>query len=176
MAQITITIDGIRPLMTHNPQSMFGKKGARGATEIPTPEDEAELGTYRLPDGTCALRSESLPRAMHQASGAWKIKRSSMKAIIAHIEAQGDLVPLTTHDGKPISSFAVDVRSVVLKPAGRILRARPRFDEWSAAFLIEYDETLIPDQQLLLNIAADAGRRFGVGDYRPRFGRFTVRA
>ncbi len=55
----------------------------------------------------------------------------------------------------------------------RILRTRPRFDAWAVTASIHYDPTVFDARQIeqILNIA---GVKIGLGDYRPRFGRFTV--
>jgi hypothetical protein len=58
-----------------------------------------------------------------------------------------------------------------------VVRARPRFERWSAHLEVIYDPELI-EPDLIVQVMADAGRRIGVGDYRPEksgwFGRFTV--
>lgn len=55
----------------------------------------------------------------------------------------------------------------------RIVRARPRFDDWELSFqIINTDERI--RKETLKQILSDAGRYFGIGDYHPRFGRFEV--
>lgn len=55
----------------------------------------------------------------------------------------------------------------------RIVRTRPYFPEWKAVVVVSYDDDQINKKQLdnWLNIA---GRNVGVGDWRPRHGRFDV--
>lgn len=59
----------------------------------------------------------------------------------------------------------------------KLLRTRPRFQEWSAEFLVQYDPDLV-DQRKLKKWATTAGQRIGIGDWRPAksgtFGRFTL--
>ena len=55
-----------------------------------------------------------------------------------------------------------------------IMRTRPKFDEWSAEFELNYDETQI-DEKTLLEIIEIGGTK-GVGDWRPKFGRFQATA
>lgn len=59
----------------------------------------------------------------------------------------------------------------------RILRTRAKFDDWSAVFEIEVDEELV-DQQQLETWLDIAGRRIGLGDWRPtksgHYGRFEA--
>src|SRR5688572_12348628 len=167
MATIEITVDGIKPLLTHNPLSMFDDRSGKGNT-IPSPEDEAEAGTYRMADGSCALPGVAFRESILAAAGAWKgtTARTRMKSQLSHIEISEELVPLLMRDGTPITSYAIDRRRVKIQKSG-IIRSRPRFDEWSARFTIVYDDLLVPNPPVILHIANDAGQRIGVGDFRP---------
>lgn len=181
MADYTMRVVGLSPLLTHNPASMGAPKaqGTKGSN-IPTPEDEAEAGAYRLPDGQCAIPAISFRSAIIEAAGAWKAsgRRSSMRTILSHLEIQDELLPLWhPEDGSPLNHYVIDRRRARVQKAG-ILRCRPRFDRWSVTFTLVYDELLLTQPEILKDIATDAGRRFGVGDYRPQtkgwFGRFAV--
>ena len=55
----------------------------------------------------------------------------------------------------------------------RTMRTRPRFDEWSLDVALTFMPTSI-DAATLLEIAGMAGLMVGIGDFRPRFGRFRV--
>jgi hypothetical protein len=176
---IQVTVRGVRPLMTHNPATM-GTAPASGKGEqsrIPKPEDEAEAGTYRLEDGTCAIKGESFARATVSAASQWKIKRGTATRLVAHILVLEELVPLQRHDGSMISDYVIDTRRVRIQRAG-ILRSRPRYNEWQATFTVEYDPALISDPAMLIGIMSDGINRFGVGDARPgcnmSFGRARI--
>lgn len=65
-----------------------------------------------------------------------------------------------------------DVRGVKVGQA-RIMRYRPIFKEWSCECSIMFD-TEIMDRASVLKCMQDAGAYCGVGDYRPKFGRFDV--
>lgn len=54
----------------------------------------------------------------------------------------------------------------VVVQRNRILRTRAKFDEWAATFTVEVDYELVGERQLAswLDIA---GRRIGLGDWRP---------
>jgi hypothetical protein len=72
----------------------------------------------------------------------------------------------------------VDCRSVKVSTA-RLMRYRPRLNDWSLKVEILFDETVVERAQILA-AAQNAGRYIGLGDYRPEkagpFGRFTVEA
>ena len=65
-----------------------------------------------------------------------------------------------------------DMRAVGVNNA-TIMRARPRFNQWSLEFVIEADEAVfnIDDVHQILSIA---GSKIGLSDYRPRYGLFEV--
>lgn len=56
---------------------------------------------------------------------------------------------------------------------GRVMRTRPRFDEWSIAITVLVDESIL-DPRDVLDAFSHAGRLVGIGDFRPRYGRFQV--
>lgn len=65
-----------------------------------------------------------------------------------------------------------DARSVKVQTA-RLMRYRPLFRKWACVVEIAFDaETINRDQ--VVKCMEDAGQYCGVGDYRPKFGRFTV--
>lgn len=55
----------------------------------------------------------------------------------------------------------------------RIIRIRPRFPAWSCTFEVQYNDELL-DERDVAKFVAKAGAEVGVGDYRPRYGRFVV--
>jgi hypothetical protein len=55
------------------------------------------------------------------------------------------------------------------------MRTRPRFNEWSLTVTLSYLPTMI-EGSTLLDVARLAGNLVGIGDFRPRFGRFHVEA
>ena len=55
----------------------------------------------------------------------------------------------------------------------RITRYRPLFRSWAVVCEIAYDQESI-DRDQVLKCLEDAGQYCGVGDYRPKFGRFAV--
>lgn len=65
-----------------------------------------------------------------------------------------------------------DVRGVNVS-GKKIMRCRPIFLGWAAQFEIAFMEDVI-DRSDLVRVVEEAGRRIGVGTYRPRFGRFAV--
>lgn len=81
-----------------------------------------------------------------------------------------------TQDAMWKDPACVDVRSVKVGQA-RLMRYRPRLNDWSLVVSILFDEKMVERQQIV-NAAENAGQYIGLGDYRPAkggtFGRFFV--
>lgn len=56
----------------------------------------------------------------------------------------------------------------------KIMRCRPIFDEWSVECEAEVDTTVLNPTELE-QIATHAGSMVGLGDFRPRYGRFVTK-
>jgi len=65
-----------------------------------------------------------------------------------------------------------DARSVKVQQA-RLIRYRPMFKSWSCFAEIAFDPESI-DRAQIIKCLEDGGQYCGVGDYRPKFGRFSV--
>ena len=66
----------------------------------------------------------------------------------------------------------VDCRAAKVGTA-RIMRTRPVFRNWSISVKLCYNPDVI-DERTIRQALEIAGERVGLGDYRPRFGRFAV--
>lgn len=66
----------------------------------------------------------------------------------------------------------VDSRGAGVQKA-RVWRTRPIFPEWSLCFRLGYLPDLLSESDIG-PMLAKAGQIIGLGDYRPRYGRFTV--
>ena len=55
----------------------------------------------------------------------------------------------------------------------RVMRTRPRFPTWAAIIEVQYDDALLNANEVR-EIMQRAGSEIGLGDWRPRFGRFQV--
>ena len=55
----------------------------------------------------------------------------------------------------------------------RVMRTRPMFKEWAATVDVSYEDSVVNGEQIVRWVAV-AGTLVGVGDWRPRYGRFTA--
>jgi len=66
----------------------------------------------------------------------------------------------------------IDMRSVKVQQA-RLQRCRPKFETWSCTFDLAFNPAII-DRREIVKAVEDAGAMVGLGDFRPRFGRFEA--
>jgi hypothetical protein len=66
----------------------------------------------------------------------------------------------------------VDYRPV-RNQQNRVMRSRPIFRSWAVAIELMFDESIF-DPDSLHQAVAVGGEQIGIGDYRPRFGRFHI--
>lgn len=55
----------------------------------------------------------------------------------------------------------------------KVMRTRPRFDNWAAEITVSYHPSLLNASDINKFLIV-AGEQIGIGDWRPRFGRFVV--
>lgn len=181
----TVTIRGLTPLIMHNGNladplhessiALAKLSGKRNKTL----EDHRQLskvewygGLYVNEKGQPCLPGEVIEAAI--AEGAKKTKRG--KDAKAGVVVFGDFD--LEYDG-PKSADALWKHGGFLKRAGvrvkqsRVIRSRPMFPQWSVTFDVQWDATIIKSESDVMDIIADAGR-VGIGDWRPKFGRFEV--
>jgi hypothetical protein len=140
-----------------------------------TKEDQAELAAYRDPETTrLYVPGVAVQRCLVNAASYSKGKGRAtlVKPAAACLLVTPEYVDLGTEH------YEIDARAVVVPATkGRVVRFRPRLNEWQCAFELDFDESLLSEKQVR-QIVDDAGSRVGLLDYRPEkkgpFGRFVV--
>jgi len=165
-----VGIAGIKPLLMNNPQGVISDRPRLRRGEHLDPKSEAEKALYRDSSGKIGIPARVVKASIREAGRGYRVsgRRSTFAAMIrAGIRVDPDFIPLVS-DG-----WEIDLRPVVVQRQ-RIMRARPRFDEWGLKFkVVNLDPTVI-HMDTLRRILEDAGRYYGLGDYRPEFGLFKV--
>lgn len=98
-----------------------------------------------------------------------RIKRAAM--------VLDDIIPLRYDGPRKMVDLKADlnfrdIRAVTVGTA-KTMRCRPKFVDWGAFFTVQYDPDQITKGELEQAIHA-AGQCIGIGDFRPRFGRFSA--
>ena len=164
-----VTISGQSPLLMHQ----YPMVEIPGIEKKP-PEEQAELATYRTPDGKLYVPAVNLQRAFVAGGTFVKGKgRASLQKIVAACVIVAPEYLLLGQE-----KYEIDARSVVIPSTkGRVRRYRPKFNEWGLSFEIEYDDVLLSEAQLR-DVVDQTGSRIGLLDFRPEckgpFGRFKV--
>lgn len=182
MKTVEVEIRGTSPLLIHRftEASEQAKATRRIKTVQSDPREEATKHAYIAADGTFFFSALSIPHAIgsagsnHKATGS----RKSLRFVVpSAVRVTTEAITILNGDG-PAKSFEVDSRPVTIPATkGRIMRHRPRFNEWGARFDLVINDDLMAAETVhqLLN---EAGVYIGVGDFRPEkrgpFGCFRV--
>lgn len=184
--EFIITITGTAPLLMHNsrlanpldPAAKALKKvtGKRNKTDE-NHEEIARLehagGLYYDPDLGPYIPGDNIWRALYDA--AKKSKRG--QRVKEGVFISSDINPLVYDGPRTIDDLWADenFRLIASVKVGtsRTMRCRPRFPRWACRARGILDTDLL-DLDELRDIATTAGSIVGLGDWRPRYGRFTA--
>lgn len=185
---IEVTISGIQPLIM-NRFTEANEIAVSGGTSVTlrgdkgTPREQAEQKRYCDKEGRLFIPGPNIFTTLVQAGVFHKAGKSKLTTMKTSLVPAGitvtDLVcPLVDDKGKAITNFEVDSRSVVIpSTGGRIMCHRPRIDKWNCKVNIDVDTTMF-SPKLVRALFDDAGKKIGIGDYRPArkgpFGKFVV--
>ena len=186
MKRYEVELKGTTPLLHHRMtddelMSLLGTKTERKKDkEQMTPRELADERAYRNGDKFC-IPTSYIIGAFKNVASEYKQKnsqRKSMKSIAAGILfPEHEYADLADFDGRPLTTFEVDIKKATNHQKGAVAVCRPRFDEWTVktSFTID-DELVSPD--IVLGMLNDAGKRAGIGSYRVNrggyYGRFVV--
>ena len=161
---VKVAINGTAPLLQHRFVDGVGGKPDPNASD----EEIAELVIYKTPDGEVYQPGEHIERSLQKAGVQFKYKgkKTYLDFIKSGVFVRPDVL---IHKNQ---KWEVDKRAVVIQRS-RIMRIRPIMNEWELDFELE---VINPDIDLkkLNEILVYAGQYIGIGDYRPKYGRFIV--
>ena len=184
--EFTITVTGTQPLLMHNSRManpldpIVKAVGKITSKRVKTDDDQEELarldfygGLYLDPDVGPYLPGENFQRCLLDAARINKLGKSLERAVFIDT----DVNPLAYRGPRTADDLWADenfrhIKSVKIRMS-RTLRCRPVFREWKCQAHGLLDTTLL-NLDDLRSIAENAGTMVGLGDWRPRFGRFTA--
>ena len=173
-------IQGATPLLIRGFEAGFGQDDVvkkRIATRYGTPREQAEKLLYIADDGKIWIPTSWFKGAITACSSEYKLpgSRKSLKSVIGGVVVTPNETTFFT-EGYTAKDVEVDSRPAVVQRA-RIMRHRPRLEKWSVGITLQIDDEIVPPETIH-DLLVDAGRRAGVGDYRPNrggpFGKFKV--
>lgn len=163
------------PLNQHS-RSIAEVTGKRKKTDA----DHVEMGRREFYGSLYLMGGEPcLPGEMIEAAlirGAMKEKRGPQAKAGLLVESNSRL----DYEGprEPRDLWADErfrLRVAVKIGQSKVMRTRPRFDGWSAEIKVKFLPSMLNGREVKGFLAA-AGEQIGIGDWRPRFGRFSVAA
>lgn len=194
MKTLSLKITGLRPLVLHNglladptnPHVIairkITSKGSKKLTVADYQERDRQewLGGLYWSDELDApfLPSENIERCIQEGARKSRLGKDVAAAVFVSEVEVPIQHPLLKGKNKE-ALFGDEQQRFTLRRGvkiqlSRIIRVRPMIpSDWSASFTLEFDETII-DERNLIQAVIDAGALVGIGDWRPKFGRFGV--
>lgn len=183
--KIDVRIEGLSPMILNrftDEAAMAATSGTRIAAaggDKGTPKEQAEKKLYRSSDGKTLIvpgpnvfASIIAGGSFHKA-GKSKVTTQKSSLIPACAMIEEIEIPIESKEGWQVDTRAVRIPST----GGRILAHRPIFNDWALSFSIDLDTDFMTEK-LFRMILDDAGKRIGLGDFRPAckgpFGRYVV--
>lgn len=156
-----------------------GKRSAHSAGDRGTPLEQATPKLYYGVDGKkLVIPQPNLLRCLidggsfHKA-GKSKITTQRSSLLYSCLDIEGADIEIVHKEPWRVDTRAVRIPST----GGRILTHRPMFDDWALRFIAQLDIDVV-SPKLLRSIVDDAGKKVGLGDFRPAtkgpYGKFVV--
>jgi len=170
MKTINVEITGVAPLLQNRfPVEEHGQNKTKAKKKVYIPEEEAKKCLY-IRDNQIFQPAEHIYQSMVRAAVDFKYegKKTYKDVITSGILIEPEEIPLVSD-----KNYEIDTRPVMIQ-RNRVLKWRPKFNQWKLTFKI----VILDEQNInpftLKEILDRAGSTKGIGDYRPRFGRFMV--
>ena len=184
---LQLDIVGTEPLLMHNAQLsdrfhpiVQEMKKISSKKTNKTDDDEWELRRLEYLGGLYFdekigpyIPGQNIERCLRDAAVVTKQGKNVQRAVVVldsklRLEYDGPRTPAELWEDKNfVNSASIKVGM------SRITRVRPQFRDWAASCELSLD-TEIMDEETLRGIVNRAGKSVGLGDWRPRFGKFEA--
>ena len=181
--QIEVTIKGVSPLLMHNGQMVnplnpivkqlkeVTKKRNKTDDDMARMSELEWYGGIYVDENDCpVIPGEMLEAVLINGAKKRKMGPKAKAGIICDgnfkIKYKGPKKASSLFDNKNF----VDVRKVNVQRSS-IMRTRPIFKDWELTFTVNYLPSQL-DMEDVLQFIDIAGVEVGIGDYRPKFGRY----
>jgi len=185
--ELEIKIRGIAPLLMHNgqtkdPMNEFSKAIKKVSSKRNKTDDdylqmsklEWHASIYVNGNGKLIIPSDNIEACIIKGgmrnkngkklqSGMWLVENPGPEF---NYTGPKDIDKLS-EDPNFISKKAVKIKK------NSVIRTRPIFNEWWLIFHIGYNPLVVNEEEIIEAIE-NAGRYEGLGDYRPKYGRFII--
>lgn len=179
---IKVTIQGTSPLLMNAFTDSAAISASSGTSAVMvgnkgTPREQAARKVYVDDGGNLYIPGPNIFSCLIAAGKFHKAGKSKVTTIKNSLIPAGmTVIEVACLLGT--KKFEVDSRSVVIpSTGGRIMCHRPRLDQWQTSFTLDIDTSMF-SPEFVRAIVDDAGKKVGLGDFRPDrkgpFGRFVV--
>lgn len=186
MKNLLVTWKGTTPLIMHscqcvNPLHPIAKELKKYTSKRNKTDDdlkkisdlEWESGAYWKEELGLYIPGENVEATL--INGAKANKKG--KDIEKYVDVSDLYIPFNYGENltkeELIQSFEYRDTRVMTVQRSKILRTRPRFDQWTITFEITYNEEKI-DLETIINAMEYAGNYVGLCDSRPKYGKFVA--
>jgi len=186
ITKVKVTLQGVVPLLCHNGLLCDPFHGpARAMKEVTSKRRKTEddllqlrklefLGGLYLDDKGRPCLTADVILGLLSAAGA---KLKSKKQMQAGVFTDEDTFPIDYPGSKDPETMYSKKEHVHVARAkvgmSAVMRVRPRFKEWSVTFHLNIVTDVI-DLKTVRDAIELAGRVVGLGDWRPRYGRYNL--
>ena len=186
--RLSVTLTGTHPMLMHNGRlanplddwtrqlkALTSKRKKTDEDIFQIAQVEARAGCWETVDGMLGVPSAAVWRCFYDAAKQFKLGTTVKKSLYFD-----DVVEPLTIDGAKVfcddyvrDFDNVDYRTVKVQTS-TTMRARPKIPTgWQTSHTFElFDDVM--DVRELQTVMDSAGRLYGLGDWRPTYGRFTV--
>lgn len=181
-----ITITGTAPMLMHNGRladpldpatralkALTAKRKKTDDDLIDIARAEFLGGLYIDPDVGPYVPGENIERAILDAA---KLTKNGMN-VKRGLFIETDVNPIAYHGPRTAEALWEDENFRLIRTVrnqqNRVSRCRPMFTDWRTSAEGTLDESVL-DFRTLSAIVESAGLYIGLGDWRPRYGRFTA--
>ena len=186
MKNLKVTWKGISPLIMHscqcvNPLHPIAKElkkytSKRNKTEedlIKISDLEWEAGAYWKDDLGLYMPAENVEATIQNGAKANK----KGKDIEKYVNVTDLYIPFNYGENltkeELIQNYEYRDTRIMTVQRSKVLRTRPRFDQWNITFNLMYNEDKI-DIETIVNAMEYAGSYVGLCDSRPKYGKFVA--
>ena len=189
MKTMKVKWTGIRPLVMHNglmadPTNPLVRrikeitsKGSKKLTDADYEERdrlEWEAGLYWDSNEGLIMPSDNIERCIQLGAQKSRIGKDVQAAVFCAVPQVAIDYTGPKDKEKLYADPRFTLRKGVAVQKARIIRIRPMIPTgWSMTFDVEFDDGIVNPKNLL-KAMTDAGSLVGLGDWRPKFGRFLV--
>lgn len=192
LTQFKVKIAGVSPLVMHNGRlanpmdplvreikkitSIRGNKRTE-PQELDLIRLEWEGGLYLGEDGSPCIMGTNIEALMQSAAA--KTPGPDVKMFKAGVFCL--MNPALEYNGPKTVKGLWAKSDTYLLTAGarigkaRVMRSRPVFPSWSLSFVLEVDTAVVKSLSYIADSLKVGGMYVGLGDWRPRYGRFAVK-